>query len=145
MTVIDIDAHFEPTEDWLDEFPTLKAQLPDRLPTDDPRFPLAGGSPSMFAYFVSDDLLRGVPREKRMPIERIVTKGMRDKYDPNRGPEVGYPGSNQHESMVDIDRRAFTPPPKVTSTVSRRKTKTRMPTTANATAGVITNRAVMKT
>jgi predicted TIM-barrel fold metal-dependent hydrolase len=105
MTVIDIDAHFEPTEDWLDEFPTLKAKLPDRLPTDDPRFPVAGGSPSMFAYFVSDDLLRGVPREKRMPIERIVTKGMRDKYDPNRGPEVGYPGSNQHQSMVDIDGR----------------------------------------
>jgi predicted TIM-barrel fold metal-dependent hydrolase len=105
MTVIDIDAHFEPTEDWLDEFPTLKAKLPPRLPTDDPRFPLAGGSPSMFAYFVSDDLLRGVPRDKRMPIERIVTKGMRDKYDPNRGPEVGYPGSDQHQPMVDLAGR----------------------------------------
>ena len=105
MTVIDIDAHFEPTEDWLDEFPTLRAKLPPRLPTDDPRFPLSGGSPSMFAYFVSDDLLRAVPREKRMPIERIVTKGMRDKYDPNRGPEVGYPGSDQHLPMVDLAAR----------------------------------------
>jgi predicted TIM-barrel fold metal-dependent hydrolase len=105
MPVIDVDAHFEPTEDWLDEFPALRATLPERLPTDDPRFNTRGGSPEMFAYFVSDDLLRGVPRERRMPIERIVTKGMRDKYDPNRGPEVGYPGSNQHQPLVDAGTR----------------------------------------
>jgi hypothetical protein len=40
MTVIDIDSHFEPAEDWLDEFPALQAELPDRFPTDDPRFTL---------------------------------------------------------------------------------------------------------
>ena len=105
MTVIDIDSHFEPTKDWLDEFPSLKAQMPEQLPTDDPRFPITGGSPEMFAYFVSDDLLRGVPRDRRMPMDRLVTKGMRDKYDPNRGPEVGYPGSEQHQPMVDIGGR----------------------------------------
>jgi uncharacterized protein len=103
MPVIDIDSHFEPTDDWLDEFPALKADLPDRFPTDDPRFTMHG--PEMFAYFVSDDLLRGVPREKRMPIERIVTNGMREKYDPDRGPEVGYPGSDQHLPMVDLAAR----------------------------------------
>jgi predicted TIM-barrel fold metal-dependent hydrolase len=59
----------------------------------------------MFAYFVSDDLLRGVPRDKRMPMERLVTPGMREKYDPNRGPEVGYPGSDQHQTMIDIAAR----------------------------------------
>ena len=53
MTTIDIDAHFEPTEDWLDEFPALKAELPERFPTDDPRFLMR--SPEMFAYFVTDD------------------------------------------------------------------------------------------
>jgi predicted TIM-barrel fold metal-dependent hydrolase len=105
MPVIDVDAHFEPTEDWLDEFPALGAKLPERLPTDDPRFDIRGGSPEMFAYFVSDDLLRGVAPEQRMPIERIVTRGMRDKYDPDRGPEVGYPGSNQHQPMVDTGKR----------------------------------------
>jgi predicted TIM-barrel fold metal-dependent hydrolase len=103
MPVIDIDAHFEPTDDWLDEFPTLKAELPERFPTDDPRFTMH--SPEMFAYFVSDDLLRGVPRDKRMPMERLVTPGMREKYDPNRGPEVGYPGSDQHQTMIDIAAR----------------------------------------
>ena len=106
MAVIDIDAHFEPAADWLDEFSALKAKLPAQLPTDDPRFTWqAPGSPEMFAYFVTDDLLRGVPREKRVPMERLVTPGMRDKYDPNRGPEVGYPGSDQHQALVDVAPR----------------------------------------
>lgn len=103
MTVIDVDSHFEPTHDWLDEFPALKAKLPARYPTDDPRFEMA--TPEMFAWFVSDDLLRGVPRERRMPMERIVTDGMRTLYDPNRGPEVGYPGSEQHLPLVDTRPR----------------------------------------
>jgi predicted TIM-barrel fold metal-dependent hydrolase len=103
MTVIDIDSHFEPADDWLDEFPALKAKLPERFPTDDPRFTLR--SPEMFAFFVTDDLLRGVPRERRMPMERLVTAGMRALYDPDRGPEAGYPGSDQHKAMVDVAER----------------------------------------
>lgn len=94
MAVIDIDSHIEPVDDWLDEFPSLKAKLPERFPTDDPRFLMH--SPEMFAWFVSDDLLRGVPREKRMPIDRIVTARMREYYDPERREAVGYPGANQH-------------------------------------------------
>lgn len=103
MTVIDIDAHFEPADDWLDEFPALQAKLPERFPTDDPRFTMR--SPEMFAFFVTDDLLRGVPREKRMPIERLVTPGIRKLYDPDRGPEVGYAGSDMHKPMVDVAER----------------------------------------
>jgi predicted TIM-barrel fold metal-dependent hydrolase len=103
MPVIDVDSHFEPAADWLDEFPALKAELPQRFPTDDPRFTLK--SPEMFAFFVSDDLLRGVPREQRMNIDRIVTPGMRQLYDPNRGPEVGYAGADMHVDMVDVAGR----------------------------------------
>ena len=103
MAVIDIDAHFEPTEDWLDEFPALAAKLPEQFPTDDPRFVMR--SPEMFAYFVSDDLLRAVPADQRMPMERLVTPGMTAKYADERGPEVGYPGSDQHQYMVDVDAR----------------------------------------
>ena len=103
MTVIDIDAHFEPVADWLDEFPALKAKLPRLLPTDDPRFVL--GTPEMFAYFVTDDLLRGVAPDKRMPIDRLVTPTMRVLFDPNRPPEVGYPGSDQSQEMRDLPRR----------------------------------------
>jgi predicted TIM-barrel fold metal-dependent hydrolase len=101
--VIDVDSHFEPAADWLDEFPALQAELPERFPTDDPRFTLK--SPEMFAYFVSDDLLRGVPRERRMSIDRIVTPGMRAIYDEDRGPDAGYPGSDQHQDMVDVADR----------------------------------------
>lgn len=103
MTVIDIDSHFEPASDWLDEFPALKAELPERLPTDDPRFLMR--SPEMFAWFVSDDLLRGVPAQKRMPIERIVTPGMRYLYDPDRDRSLFYPGADQHLEMTDIGAR----------------------------------------
>lgn len=103
MPVIDIDSHFEPAEDWLDEFPGLKAELPERFPADDPRFTLR--SPEMFGFFVSDDLLRGVPPERRMPIDRIVTPGMRALYDPERGPGVGYPGSDMHLPMADVAGR----------------------------------------
>jgi predicted TIM-barrel fold metal-dependent hydrolase len=103
VTVIDVDSHFEPAPDWLDEYPALRSRLPERFPTDDPRFTMS--SPEMYAYFVSDDLLRGVARDKRMPMDRLVTPGMREKYDPNRGPEVGYPGSDQHQFMVDVPAR----------------------------------------
>lgn len=103
MTVIDIDSHFEPADDWLDEFPALAAKLPEKFPLDDPRFTLR--SPEMFAYFVTDDLLRGVPRERRMPIERLVTPHMRLLYDPGRGAEAGYPGSDQHKPMTDVAAR----------------------------------------
>jgi uncharacterized protein len=103
MMVIDIDSHFEPADDWLDEFPSLRGKLPERFPTDDPRFEMH--SPEMFAWFVSDDLLRGVPRERRMPLDRIVTARMRELYDPDRGPDVGYPGSDQHLAMADVPAR----------------------------------------
>jgi predicted TIM-barrel fold metal-dependent hydrolase len=103
MAVIDIDSHFEPAADWLEEFPALAAKLPERFPLTDPRFEMR--SPEMFAWFVTDDLLRGVPREKRMPMERLVTAGMREKYDPDRGPEAGYPGSDQHQYMLDVGAR----------------------------------------
>jgi predicted TIM-barrel fold metal-dependent hydrolase len=103
MPVIDVDSHFEPADDWLDEFPGLRAKLPDRYPASDPRFAMR--SPEMFTWFVTDDLLRGVPREKRMPLDRLVTPGIRALYDPERGPEAGYPGSDMHAPMVDVGAR----------------------------------------
>jgi uncharacterized protein len=97
--VIDVDAHYEPAADWLDEFPSLKSALPERLPDTDPRFRLDSGE--MFAYFVSDDLLRGVPREGRMPIERLTTPAMTVMFDPERPEGVGYAGASQYPAMDD--------------------------------------------
>jgi predicted TIM-barrel fold metal-dependent hydrolase len=97
--IVDVDAHFEPAADWLDEFPTLQAELPELLPDTDPRFRMNTGE--MFAYFVSDDLLRNVPREQRMPIEQLTTPIMQLMFDPNRPEGVGYPGSDQFQPMTD--------------------------------------------
>jgi len=38
-------------------------------------------------------------------MERLVTDGMRALYNPNRGPEVGYPGSDQHLELKDTAKR----------------------------------------
>ena len=103
MTVIDVDAHFEPAADWLDEFPALRDEMPELLPDTDPRFRLDSGE--MFAYFVSDDLLRGVPREQRMPIDRLTLPAMTLMFDPDRPPGIGYEGASQYQPMVEPSRR----------------------------------------
>jgi predicted TIM-barrel fold metal-dependent hydrolase len=97
--VLDVDAHFEPSPGWLDEFPELRADLPEELPEGDPRFRMDTGE--MFAYFVSDDLLRNVPPERRMPIDRLVTPAMQIMFDPNRSEGVGYDGADQFKPMTD--------------------------------------------
>ena len=60
---IDIDAHFEPGEGWLDEFPTLKAKLPP-LPRE-----------TALIEGVLGDLLRGVPADQRPGIDELLPPG----------------------------------------------------------------------
>jgi predicted TIM-barrel fold metal-dependent hydrolase len=103
MTIVDVDAHYEPAADWLDEFPALRDELPECLPDDDPRFRLDSGE--MFAYFVSDDLLRGVAREQRMPIDRLTTPAMTAMFDPDRPAGLGYAGASQYQQMLDPSGR----------------------------------------
>lgn len=99
--VIDIDAHFEPAADWLDEFPSLRAQLPDLLPVEDPRFAL--GSPQMLAFFLSDDLLRHVPVTDRLPIDELMTPAMHFMLGDQRVPDLVYEGSNQYPPADPTD------------------------------------------
>jgi len=101
--VIDVDAHFEPASDWLDAFPALKRRLPELLPQHDPRFRM--NSAEMFAYFVSDDLLRHVPVDRRMPIERLVTPAMQVMFDPERPAGLGYDGASQYPELTDAAAR----------------------------------------
>ena len=103
MKVIDVDAHFEPAADWLDDFPDLRGRVPERLPDTDPRFRM--NSAEMFAYFVSDDLLRDVPVERRMPIDRLVTPAMQVMFDPDRPPGIGYDGASQYPELTDAAAR----------------------------------------
>ena len=62
-SVIDIDSHFEPGEDWLDPYPELKSRLPE----------------ANFAELAVDsivgDLLRGVPLAQRPPFEELAPPG----------------------------------------------------------------------
>jgi uncharacterized protein len=103
MPVIDVDAHFEPVADWLDEFPSLKRRIPEMLPQDDPRFRM--DTAEMFAFFVSDDLLRHVPVERRMPIDRLVTPAMQVMFDPDRPAGIGYDGASQFRELTDAAAR----------------------------------------
>jgi predicted TIM-barrel fold metal-dependent hydrolase len=75
--VIDVDAHFEPGDDWLLPYPKLAAKLPQvdmaRVATDS----------------VVGDLLRDVPETQRPPLESLMPPGVhlmfgREKADEKR-------------------------------------------------------------
>lgn len=102
--VVDVDAHFEPELGWLDDHPSLKAELPERLPTGDPRFRL--GTAEMFAFFLSDDLLRGVPVGERPPIEALVTPAMRFMLGEERLHDLVYAGSDQYQPATSANVEA---------------------------------------
>ena len=97
--IIDVDAHAEPTQDWLDDFPALKLRLPPRLPENDPQFETGVASPHMFAWFVASDLQRGLPVEQRMPASALTTPFMHLMYDPDRPTGLGYEGADQHWAL----------------------------------------------
>jgi hypothetical protein len=75
VNVYDVDSHFEPAPDWLDDFPALKRRLPELLPELEPEFALR--SPQHFAYFVSDGIRPMAPPTDRVPLDRLVTPFLR--------------------------------------------------------------------
>ena len=99
---IDVDSHVEPAPGWLDEFPDLMARLPELLPDTDPRFAL--GTAEMFAWFVSDDVLRAVSPAERMPMERIVNPAMQFLFSGEAG-EFTYSGADQYAPLTDAVAR----------------------------------------
>jgi predicted TIM-barrel fold metal-dependent hydrolase len=103
--IVDVDAHFEPPENWVDEFPGLGDRLPPLLPESDPRLPRGVNTPEAFGFFISDDLLRNVPVDQRMPMERLVTDGMRAIYDPEQSKSLGYEGATMTCEMTDVAAR----------------------------------------
>ena len=102
MTIIDVDSHFEPVSGWVDDVPGLRDQLPQLLPEDDPRFRMNSGE--MFAYFVSDDLLRNVPRASRMPMDRLATPAMKMMFS-GEAEAFAYEGASQFKQLTDPARR----------------------------------------
>ena len=54
----------------------------------------------MFAWFVSDDLLRSVPPEERMPIDRLVNPAIEFLFTDERR-RADLPGADQYAPLVD--------------------------------------------
>src|SRR5258708_33609014 len=63
-TVIDIDSHFEPGDDWLKPYPKLAARLPKL-------------NPALLAVdTICGDLLHDVPEDRRPPLESLYPPGL---------------------------------------------------------------------
>jgi len=87
--IIDIDAHFEPGDDWLEAYPKLR----DRLP------PLNPGLLAVDA--IVGDLLRGVPKEQWPALKDLVPPGMMTLYGDEKAGEkerrAEFEGKNQFQ------------------------------------------------
>jgi len=87
--IIDIDAHFEPGEDWLVPYPDLRARLP-RL------------NPGRLAVdAIAGDLLRGVPADQWPPFEDLVPPGAATLFGKEKDDEktrrAEFEGRNQFQ------------------------------------------------
>ena len=103
MPIIDADAHFEPAHGWIESAGDLASRLPQRFPDDDPRFEL--NTPEMYAFFVTDDLLRGVEPGKRMGMDRLPTAAMRAMYSGEPIDGWGYEGASMNRELLDPGTR----------------------------------------
>ena len=88
--VIDVDAHFEPGDDWLAPYPDLKARLPVVNPGK-----LAVDS-------ICGDLLHDVPEDKRPPMEELVPPGAAILFGQEKAEEAerrkAFEGRNQMQT-----------------------------------------------
>ena len=85
--IIDVDAHFEPGEDWLEPYPKLKAKLP----------PL---QPALLAVeTICGDLLRDVPEIERPPLPDLLPPGLLTLFGQEKAGEkerrAEFEGKNQ--------------------------------------------------
>ena len=88
-TVIDIDSHFEPGDDWLKPYPKLAARLPKL-------------NPALLAVdTICGDLLHNVPEEARPPLESLYPPGLAILFGQEKADEAErraeFEGKNQFE------------------------------------------------
>ncbi|MDI2132402.1 amidohydrolase family protein [Yinghuangia seranimata] len=96
MAVIDVDAHFEPARDWLDQFPKLRDRLPAWLPDDDPEF--APNTPEHFAY-AAFPLRQAAARDGRVPMSDMTTPFMRAIFPEERPADFNLGGHSQWQEV----------------------------------------------
>lgn len=75
--VVDVDAHFEPGQDWLLPYPDLAR----RLPALDPGL--------LAVHAIVGDILHGVPREQWPPMSELLPPGLATLYRQEKDDEAG--------------------------------------------------------
>jgi predicted TIM-barrel fold metal-dependent hydrolase len=104
--IIDVDAHAEPADGWLNAFPHLRERMPAMLPVDDPQFPSERRSADLFAWFIAADLQQGRPIGQRMSARQLLTPFIEMIYS-NSGLPIPYEGANQHWALDAPQRVAW--------------------------------------
>ena len=87
--VIDVDAHFEPGNDWLDKYPDLAARLPK----------LHGGA--LAVKVICGDLVAAIPEDRRPSDDELAPPGLMTLFAQEKAEEKGrraeFEGRNQME------------------------------------------------
>ena len=88
-TVIDVDSHFEPGDDWLDPYPALKAKLPKLEPA------------RLAVDTIVGDLLHDVPEDQRPPLQDLFPPGLVTLFGQEKAGEkerrAEFEGKNQFQ------------------------------------------------
>lgn len=92
MAIIDIDTHFEPGRAWLDEYPSLKARLPEYSTTVATVRAIAG------------DLVRFVPEDERPSDETLLPPGIKAILGLEKSEGYGFEGSSMHTPADPVAR-----------------------------------------
>lgn len=87
--IFDVDAHFEPGDDWLDPYPKLKAKLPPVEPM------------KLAVHTIAGDMLHYVPEAERPPLEALLPPGMAILFGQEKADEQArrqeFEGKNQFQ------------------------------------------------
>lgn len=92
--IIDIDAHFEPGEDWLEAFPTLANRLPKL-------------NPGLLAVdAIVGDLLRAVPEAERPPLRELMPPGLLTLFGSEKSGEKARRAEFEGKSQFQVANAA---------------------------------------
>jgi predicted TIM-barrel fold metal-dependent hydrolase len=92
--IIDIDAHFEPGQDWLAPYPALREKLPPP-------------SPGWLAVdAIVGDLLRGVPKDQWPPMEELMPPGAATLFGKEKEGEQARRAEFQGKSQFQVANAA---------------------------------------
>jgi uncharacterized protein len=106
--IIDVDAHAEPTDDWLDDVPELKERLSGRFPESDPLLYLLPTTLEQKVEYsavgLAGHVQQDLPPDMRIPGRQLAAPFHEMSVRPDRTGEFFYEGSDQMQP-VDVEKR----------------------------------------